>query len=820
VAPRALRVAVGVMAHNEEANVSRCLESLLSQPLSGDVALGQVVVVASGCTDRTVELAQAAARRDSRVKVVVEPARRGKATAVNRFLAVTDEPVCVVTGGDVVFAPGSLQKLVRPLCDPEVGMTGARPVPTNARHGVVAEAVHILWQLHHHAASRRPKMGEAVAFKRAFDAIDPTTLVDEASIESAIAARGLELRYVPEATVYNRGPATLRELFAQRQRIHLGHLALAARHGYQPATMRLGVIAAALAGLLATSLASFRALSVLVAVELAAWAQARTAFTFNSQHRTGIWQPIRTTKRVLADGHAVRVFHDGYMEFEVRPPQTGARWRGWWGSPANASRLFARRRHLARQLRRDDVVRPHVRGLRLRLRTDPMGSAAAIARVRVALAGDWVIEAAGKSEGGPAVWRRVLADRFLRDSGWLAAAISLVNVASYLLSVALTRLLPEAEFGEQAALISLFVLISVPISSLQTLITREEGARRAEGSRGDYFRRVRRQVAPWAWLTLIAGIAASPAIKAFMHLESSRPAILLVVFVVSALWLSMYRGLLQADRRFPWLAANIGLEATLRVVLSILFVVSGMGAAGVLAGYAASSVILIPVSWWMVGHVRQATSAERTGFRHLGELLPVVAALGMTTALFNIDVMLARHFLPAATAGEYAGLSLMGRVLFYLTSSLGGAIMVSVAAAAGRDEQSRVLIKAVAITGSAALSVAVVYLLAGRQLIGLAFGNAYVDAAGALPLITIGMAALALTNTMVYFLLAMREVRFIAVLAVVVLLEVLMVQWHHSTPIDIATALATGATLAAAGVSMITLARFGTRARLRTVSLT
>ena len=48
---------IGIMAHNEEANVGPMLGALVSQP-TATVTLAEIVVVASGCTDRTESIVQ------------------------------------------------------------------------------------------------------------------------------------------------------------------------------------------------------------------------------------------------------------------------------------------------------------------------------------------------------------------------------------------------------------------------------------------------------------------------------------------------------------------------------------------------------------------------------------------------------------------------------------------------------------------------------------------------------------------------------------------------------------------------------------------
>ncbi len=46
---------VGIMAHNEEANIGRTIRAVLEQQ-GPSVRIEEVIVIASGCTDRTVPL--------------------------------------------------------------------------------------------------------------------------------------------------------------------------------------------------------------------------------------------------------------------------------------------------------------------------------------------------------------------------------------------------------------------------------------------------------------------------------------------------------------------------------------------------------------------------------------------------------------------------------------------------------------------------------------------------------------------------------------------------------------------------------------------
>ena len=229
------------MAHNEEATIGRLLESILAQTALDRIA--RVMVVASGCTDRTCEIAEAFCRRDPRIKLVVEAERAGKVCAINAFMTSSPEPILAVSGADMVYTPATIGALIAPFDDPDVGMVGSHPVPLNDPSTFVGFAVSLLWKLHHEISLITPKMGELIAFRNVFRGLDPDMLADEVQIERGIRAVGFKVAYAPGAIVHNRGPETVREFVAQRSRWIAHNLQVQRKHRYavstwQPSTVR------------------------------------------------------------------------------------------------------------------------------------------------------------------------------------------------------------------------------------------------------------------------------------------------------------------------------------------------------------------------------------------------------------------------------------------------------------------------------------------------------------------------------------------------------------------------------------------------------
>jgi len=227
---------MGIMAHNEEANIGRLLEALVTQRLSS-VSLSEIVVVASGCTDRTEAIVQDWTKRDPRIHLIVQEKRSGKASAINEYLPKATERIIVLCSADLLPEPDALERLVAPFADSEVGMATSHPVPVNDEKRFMGFAAHMLWGLHHKINLTSFKSGEMIAFRKIFERIPYHTAVDEASIEPVVRGQGYRAQYVGDAVVYNKGPETLSDFLRQRRRIYAGHLAVRDTLGYTVSTM-------------------------------------------------------------------------------------------------------------------------------------------------------------------------------------------------------------------------------------------------------------------------------------------------------------------------------------------------------------------------------------------------------------------------------------------------------------------------------------------------------------------------------------------------------------------------------------------------------
>ncbi|HEY6541886.1 MAG TPA: glycosyltransferase [Ktedonobacteraceae bacterium] len=304
--PATLLYSVGVMAYNEEMNIRRTLRAILEQE-SSCAAVAEVIVVASGCTDKTVAIVREVMQVDTRVQLIVQEQREGKASAINLFLQRASSPVLALVGADIIPEKDALERLCACFEDETVGMVGARPVPVNDQDTFTGHAAHLLWQLHDTLARRSPKLGEVVAFRNVVFSIPTDTAVDELSLQAAIAKLGLRMVYVPEAVVYNKGPMTVRDFLKQRRRIYAGHLMIRSQEKYEASTMNAGVVLRALVAH-APEFAGSPRQTLWTAGTVALEALARLQGSYDVKHKRShhVWQAVTSTKTIEDEQRKLR----------------------------------------------------------------------------------------------------------------------------------------------------------------------------------------------------------------------------------------------------------------------------------------------------------------------------------------------------------------------------------------------------------------------------------------------------------------------------------------------------------------------------------
>jgi biofilm PGA synthesis N-glycosyltransferase PgaC len=295
----------GVVAYNERTRIGPAIASLFAQRLPPGTEWSEIHVIVSGSTDGTDDVVRTLAASDPRIRLVFQPEREGKASALAEVFARARGDYLVLLNADAVAAPDAVAELLGQAGTPmERFAVMGRPVPRRATTGTFADAVGLLWAIHHSFHLLALGVGEGNHLSdellllpvRHLPPIGMGIVNDGSFVGAWLSRNGGTLRYAPGAIVRITSPRTLREHVRQRRRILYGHLQIHERMDVAPTTVERYALSHPLAAARLVARDSRRPGGVLALVTLlAAEVVAVTlgAFDARSHRRDHVrWQPI------------------------------------------------------------------------------------------------------------------------------------------------------------------------------------------------------------------------------------------------------------------------------------------------------------------------------------------------------------------------------------------------------------------------------------------------------------------------------------------------------------------------------------------------
>ena len=232
-----LTCSLGVIVYKEAAQIDQLLTALLNQHLHR-VEIAEVIVVVSDCDDQTIAMIQKVADQNPKVQIIEQASWRGRAAALNLFLAACTTDICVIENSSTLPHEQAVENLVRMFADPTIGMVGAQKVLLGTPAYMVGFLTHLRMRMEHLLCLEIPRLREMVAFRKLFDELPLDVAVDEALVEALVVQQGLLVRYAPDAIVYSTGPTNIPAFVAQRRQNYVAYLDLQQKYGYTVSSLR------------------------------------------------------------------------------------------------------------------------------------------------------------------------------------------------------------------------------------------------------------------------------------------------------------------------------------------------------------------------------------------------------------------------------------------------------------------------------------------------------------------------------------------------------------------------------------------------------
>ena len=359
----------------------------------------------------------------------------------------------------------------------------------------------------------------------------------------------------------------------------------------------------------------------------------------------------------------------------------------------------------------------------------------------------------------------------------LAGAALAANVLALVFTIVFARLLGAEDYGSLAALVSSFLILSVPGSALQVAVARETALGRL-GRDGA----LTATVGHWITRLSIASVAVLAAslllreqLAAVVGVEEGWAAAGTVPAGCCWLLVCVMRGVLQGLHAYRAVGLSIVGEAIGRLAFGLALVGAG---AGVTGAYLGTPLSMLAAAAVLVVVLRRRSGPsdhgpERRRLRTLAvETWSPVAGLTLIAVLQNVDVIVVKHQVGGDSAGSYAAAAVAAKAIIWVAIGV-GFYLVPEAARRTREEQNvrPVLWRSLGIVAALAVPALAIFALVPHLLLEVAFGSDLTEADGALPILGAAMSLLACSYLAVQYLLALGRRQFLAPLAVLAVLE-------------------------------------------------
>lgn len=218
-------ISIVITSFKEPLTIGKAIDAFASQKISQKYEL----IVAAPDAE-TLNAAKKAAKNLKNIKIVRDPGK-GKSFAINWLLPKLKGDIAVLSDGDVYVSEDSVNRLIEPFENPEIGCVSGRPVSANPRESKFGYWSHLLVDAGaHEARLRRAKKGrflECSAYLWAFrkNAINdfPTDVAEDTIVPILFMLKGYKIAYSPKSIVYVKYPDNMKDFIAQKIRTVKSH---------------------------------------------------------------------------------------------------------------------------------------------------------------------------------------------------------------------------------------------------------------------------------------------------------------------------------------------------------------------------------------------------------------------------------------------------------------------------------------------------------------------------------------------------------------------------------------------------------------------
>jgi len=386
---------------------------------------------------------------------------------------------------------------------------------------------------------------------------------------------------------------------------------------------------------------------------------------------------------------------------------------------------------------------------------------------------------------------RIRNNAFARNSLILFAGTMAANFLGYVFHLVVGRMVSVEVYGEIESLISLLAIISVPAAALTMVATKFSAECKADGDKAknyNFFKLLNKKVFLVILPIFLIAALMTPLFKSFLKIEDSLAIIAVWLIMIISFFSAISGGILNGWQSFgkaSWSAVG---GALIKLVAAIILIKLGFVLVGTMSSFFIGILSSYLIALYFLRPIFQKSEKTSTINKSLNfqsvrnYIVPVFLGSLAITVLGNADMVLAKHNLDSQLAGQYGALTIVSKVIFFITGIV-ATVLFSMSAENNHKKNSSLSILKIAVFVTAIISFGsiIFYFSFPNFVLGMLFGEKYSGAAHLLGWFSILVVLFSFVNLFFQYFLSIHKTKIVYVYLSVSVLEIAAILFVGNT---------------------------------------
>lgn len=362
------------------------------------------------------------------------------------------------------------------------------------------------------------------------------------------------------------------------------------------------------------------------------------------------------------------------------------------------------------------------------------------------------------------------------------------NLFNFLFNVLMSRNLPVSEYGTLISLISLITLLSIPAGSVIPTVVSVAGsffAKSENDSVNSLYFKLLRPILTIGVLFVAAFTVFGNPIGKFLNIHESYFLVISSLIVAISYIGTLNTAFMQAKLSFTAISISSVVSAALKFSLGFALVIFGYGLNGALLAYLISFLTPIFVGVFILRKILFVRALKKVAIPTKSLVsfgIPSAIIILCLNSYISTDIILVKHLFTAENAGLYAGISLIGRVIYFLTAPIVTVMFPVITNRFSKNEDHKnILFTAISLVGLGSLLITLFYFLFPDFTILLFLKKSeYLTGDTYLGLFGIFIALYTMVSLMSYYFVSIKQTKIVKFLIFGALLQAFGIYIFHA----------------------------------------